>query len=280
MELFKIAQTEARENGSLVNTIVKEILHYDIMEALYRSDAVQDIVFQGGTALRLCYGGNRYSEDLDFVLKEGSSFTPELMKKFESIFVTTVKNKYGLKAKVDLPKERDTDKKGVNVDKWTAKVLIPSKSMQQPKINIEIADVPSYDNELKFIQSNYGSVSTTSALYVESLEEIMADKIIAVAGREYFKARDFWDIKWLQDKGIKIRKDLIELKKKDYSIENFSEKFRAKIELLDQPKIQSLFKKEMERFLDIDTIKIIHLQGGIDSILNASRNLTPIVASD
>ncbi|MDD3325437.1 MAG: nucleotidyl transferase AbiEii/AbiGii toxin family protein [Sulfurospirillaceae bacterium] len=90
MELFKIATKEAKGNGVLVDTIVKEILHYDIMEALYRSDVARDIVFQGGTALRLCYGGNRYSEDLDFVLREGSHFTPSLMIKFEDVFTDAV----------------------------------------------------------------------------------------------------------------------------------------------------------------------------------------------
>lgn len=277
MDLITLAQKEAGANQELVDTIVKEILHYDIMDALYRSDVVKDIVFQGGTALRLCYGGNRYSEDLDFVLSKDGNFNPDMMEQFKKVFISTIQKKYGLEAQIKLPKEKTNDST-VTVDKWTAKILIPSRQRQQPKINIEIANVPSYDNSLKFIHNNYGSVNVTSALYVETLEEILADKVIAVAGREYFKARDFWDIKWLRDKGVALKENLIESKQKDYGIEAFEEKFRAKINLLNDPRIQQQFKNEMMRFLDIDSTKILDFPGGIDHIFDASRTLLPIIS--
>ena len=47
--------------------IRKELLHYDILFCLGRSGMLDNLVFQGGTSLRLCYGSRRYSEDLDFV---------------------------------------------------------------------------------------------------------------------------------------------------------------------------------------------------------------------
>ena len=46
--------------------IEKEILHYDILFCLDQAGLLKDLVFQGGTCLRLCYGANRFSEDLDF----------------------------------------------------------------------------------------------------------------------------------------------------------------------------------------------------------------------
>jgi len=39
------------------------VQHLLLNQLYYRS---QDLIFKGGTALRLVYGGNRYSEDLDF----------------------------------------------------------------------------------------------------------------------------------------------------------------------------------------------------------------------
>ena len=47
--------------------IEKELLHYDILFALEMEDLLDTLTFQGGTALRLCYGSQRFSEDLDFV---------------------------------------------------------------------------------------------------------------------------------------------------------------------------------------------------------------------
>ena len=46
--------------------VEKELLHYDIFHALDSEGLLKNIVFQGGTALRLCRGSARFSEDLDF----------------------------------------------------------------------------------------------------------------------------------------------------------------------------------------------------------------------
>ncbi|MDE0112414.1 MAG: hypothetical protein OXN84_09055 [Albidovulum sp.] len=40
-----------------------EILDYDIFNALVRAGLLADLVFQGGTALRFCRGGEWLSED-------------------------------------------------------------------------------------------------------------------------------------------------------------------------------------------------------------------------
>ena len=42
----------------------RDYLQHLILWLLYARS--QELVFKGGTALRLVYGGNRYSEDLDF----------------------------------------------------------------------------------------------------------------------------------------------------------------------------------------------------------------------
>lgn len=51
---------------NLRHTIFKEIMHYEILESLFSLQEIQNtLVFQGGTALRLCYNNDRYSEDKD-----------------------------------------------------------------------------------------------------------------------------------------------------------------------------------------------------------------------
>lgn len=44
-----------------------ETLQLILLDNLYAQSGSQDIIFQGGTALRWVYGGMRFSEDLDFV---------------------------------------------------------------------------------------------------------------------------------------------------------------------------------------------------------------------
>lgn len=47
--------------------VEKELLHYDLLFVLDRGGLLDNLTFQGGTALRLCYGSSRLSEDLDFL---------------------------------------------------------------------------------------------------------------------------------------------------------------------------------------------------------------------
>src|SRR5260370_42677894 len=62
-------------------TLVKEAIHLHLLSAMSDAGILRHAVFQGGTALRLCYGGDRYSEDLDFVCgKAGSYFTDVAFK--------------------------------------------------------------------------------------------------------------------------------------------------------------------------------------------------------
>jgi hypothetical protein len=48
------------------------------VSALSDARILRYVVFQGGTALRLCYGGERYSEDLDFVCGKSGSYLDKI----------------------------------------------------------------------------------------------------------------------------------------------------------------------------------------------------------
>ncbi len=53
--------------AALKPVIEKELIHYDIFFLLQQKELIlTNMAFIGGTCLRLCYGSNRYSEDLDF----------------------------------------------------------------------------------------------------------------------------------------------------------------------------------------------------------------------
>lgn len=46
--------------------VEKELFHQDILRILRESGVIDNLVFMGGTCLRLCYDSSRLSEDLDF----------------------------------------------------------------------------------------------------------------------------------------------------------------------------------------------------------------------
>ena len=66
-DLLALAGRYATQRRVPVATIIKEILHYEILFALNQSGAAALLTFQGGTSLRLCHGAPRFSEDLVFV---------------------------------------------------------------------------------------------------------------------------------------------------------------------------------------------------------------------
>ena len=57
------------ELEDLQPVVTKELIHYEIMWSLDNAGLLKDLTFHGGTALRLCYGANRMSEDS--TLQEG-----------------------------------------------------------------------------------------------------------------------------------------------------------------------------------------------------------------
>src|ERR1700757_2550529 len=58
--------------------LMKEAIHLHLLSALSEAGVLQYVIFQGGTALRLCYGGERYSEDLGFVCGKAGSYLTDV----------------------------------------------------------------------------------------------------------------------------------------------------------------------------------------------------------
>ena len=80
-------------DAEMEQNLVKEAIHLHLLSAMSEAGILRHAVFQGGTSLRLCYGGERYSEDLDFVCgKSGSYFTDiEFKDLIETALETTKK---------------------------------------------------------------------------------------------------------------------------------------------------------------------------------------------
>src|SRR3990167_4417759 len=81
--------------------IEKELFNYDILFALDSDGLLDTLTFQGGTSLRLCYGAQRFSEDLDFV--GGKDFTRERLEPIRDCIESYIGQRYGLEVSVKEP---------------------------------------------------------------------------------------------------------------------------------------------------------------------------------
>lgn len=239
--------------------VEKEILHYDIFYSLDRAGLLNDLVFQGGTSLRLCRGSSRFSEDLDFA--GGRDFTSQKMQAIKDCIEKHLGTRYGLLVEVKEPKEMAAlpDYENVRVDKWQVSVQTSPERRDLPRqrIKLEIANIPAYTRELVPLRQNYDFLLGYGQLLinVESLDEILADKVVAFpASVKNIRYRDIWDIAWLVQQGAKLEPSLVERKVIDYHIDHYAHLLDDAVVRLPELIDGKPFIEQMVRFIDADTI--------------------------
>lgn len=241
------AMQNTPDSHALQVVVEKELLHHDILREMSNVGFLKQLTFIGGTCLRAVYGSKRLSEDLDFT--GGVNFNSQSMGELTNIIKQSLYRKYELD--IDVSEPRNT---GGNVDTWKVKVVTRpcEKHMPMQQINIGICAVPSHDIRYDTLKNHYGINMGTNGLLVpvQSLEEIFADKIVAMAFRpNRLKHRDLWDIAYLVDKQIECPSSLVELKIADHK-QTKAELVNALSSRLETlPALSKSFDKEMRRFV-------------------------------
>lgn len=97
-------------------------------------------------------------------------------------------------------------------------------------------------------------VSTEGILVpVQSLEEILVDKLIALAYRaRRIKPRDIWDIVWIKQRGVVLSEALFDQKlaARSKQKQEFIEMLKVQLDKLRQDdEVHDDFNKEMSRFI-------------------------------
>lgn len=237
-----------------MRTIVeKELLHYELLDILERGGWLNGLVFQGGTALRLCYGALRLSEDLDF--SGGPDFSPRRMTGLAAALEKDLAAR-GLNAAVKSPK-RIADHRhsgGVGVSTWRIDIETQPgrRNMPKQKIKLDVDNATSRTRELHEVARNYDVLYDLGTLvHVQGREEILAGKLVAfsssVVNRNRPRHRDIWDIRWLMGNGVKLRADLVRAKAQDQRIPQAWMKIASEraVAIVRSPE----FSAEMRRFL-------------------------------
>ncbi|MEI6207950.1 MAG: nucleotidyl transferase AbiEii/AbiGii toxin family protein [Desulfuromonadales bacterium] len=260
MSLFELLVSQVMREKTALNSVAmvveKELLQHDILREMSGSGLLEKLTFMGGTCLRTCYGSNRLSEDLDFT--GGSNFSRESLEPLQALLIEKLRAKYGLDVEVSEPK-RETG----NVDTWKMKMVTRPEQKGTPvqRINIDICAVPSYDRRPMMLRNHYGVDMGTSGLILqaESREEILADKLVALALRPgRIKNRDLWDIVWLKQQGILLPMALLEKKIIDHhqTVDGFVTVLASRREfLVVDDGVRIAFEQEMKRFLPLNIVR-------------------------
>lgn len=260
MSLFDSLVDEAlkarADLATLRPVVEKELLHHDILREMSAAGLLSGLTFIGGTCLRACYGSARLSEDLDFT--GGKKFRRSDLAELGRVLTENLQSRYGLRVSVGAPV-----KTGGKVATWKMSVETRPESKHLPtqRIHVDICAIPSHDPRPMMLRNLYGVEMGTSGLILQaqSREEILADKIVALAFRENrIKNRDLWDIGWLRQQGVELPVALIPLKIRDHrhTPKKFITLLRGRTaDLNAKPEMRRDFIQEMRRFLPAATVR-------------------------
>lgn len=175
---------------------IREITQEVVLAALGRGDFFKQALFQGGTCLRIFYGLNRFSEDMNFILRETN---PDFQLKDHIKHLTDELAAYGYNIEItDRDKADVTVKKVFLKDDSLGKVIDLRHSnqagpMAKIRIKLEVDTNPpaGSGHELKYLDFPF-----VSSVAVQDRPSLFAGKLHALLCREYIKGRDWYDFIW------------------------------------------------------------------------------------
>jgi len=196
LEKYNPKTSEDRKNA------IKEVIQEIVLSGLARTGFFAKAAFYGGTALRIFYNLERFSEDLDFSL-----LIPDPDFRFESLIPILRNEVESLGLKVDIEekvKTKESNIKSVFVKGNTREhcllfypnrdqdiVILHSDEIIKVKFEIDI-DPPLYANT----EMKYRLLPSPYQVRVFDLPSLFAGKIDAVLRRNWrtrVKGRDFYD---------------------------------------------------------------------------------------
>jgi predicted nucleotidyltransferase component of viral defense system len=189
LSLKNIEQYYPENEKPFKKSMLREYLQYKILEIIFNSKYAQDLIFLGGTVLRIVYNNNRFSEDLDFdnfkiTEEQFADLANEVKKGLElQGYEVEIKNvfKGAYRSYIRMPK-----------------VLFDNdmSDMVEEKILIQIDTVPQafdYKKDTKILNK----FDVFTQIFTTPIDILLSQKIYAALNRDRAKGRDFFDIVFL-----------------------------------------------------------------------------------
>jgi len=199
-------QRIAQRHGVGMQVQERDYVQHLILWLLYSRS--QELIFKGGTALRLVYGGNRYSEDLDFNGPEDITVLQVLWEE-----VVAGLEDFGVGAEMRNQWVSDV---GYSVDVSFRGPLHDGRDRSTGKVRVDVNRRPEeVETRRELVTSEYDDVRPF-VVTVLTLDHLMAEKVRALLVRG--KPRDLYDLWLLLRRGAQPDGALIERKLAHYEM--------------------------------------------------------------
>ena len=200
-------QRMAQRYGVGLQAQERDYMQHLLLWLLYSRS--QELIFKGGTALRMVYGGPRYSEDLDF---NGQGDLTALQSSWKEI-VSRLAD-FGVTAEVRREWVSDV---GYSFDVSFQGPLFDGRDRSKGKVRVDVNRRPEeVEARRALVMSEYDDVRPF-VVTVLTPDHLLAEKIRALLVRG--KPRDLFDIWLLLNQGVRPDKTLIERKLALYEVE-------------------------------------------------------------
>jgi hypothetical protein len=241
-----IKKYDPQSETELINAL-KEIFQEITLLGLYRGGFFDKAAFYGGTSLRILYGLERFSEDLDFSLLEKNKnfdiekYFPSVVSEFEALGIEISLNKKSKSSDTNIESaflKNDTSIHTLNIE---AKGLENIHSGRKIKIKLEVDTNP----PLKFqTESKTLLLPMTFNVRTMTLPNLYAGKMHALLFRSWktrVKGRDWFDFEWYVKNNTPLNlehlcqrmKESGNFDKEILTKEEFAELLHNKIDTLD-----------------------------------------------
>lgn len=190
LENYKCASQQDEEMA------LREIAQEIALAALSRSNFLKTAIFQGGTCLRIFHSLERFSEDMDFILK-----APESRFEWQAYFksLETEFGVYGIDiAALDRSKTDETVKKAFIKSDSIGKVLTlryPQRRGQPRSVKIKF-EVDTNPPDGSTFEVRYHDFPFPFSAVIQDPSSLFAGKLHALLCRAYTKGRDWYDFAW------------------------------------------------------------------------------------
>jgi predicted nucleotidyltransferase component of viral defense system len=263
------------------------LLQLILLHTLYSQRGSDQLIFQGGTALRWIYGGQRASEDLDFV----SAMPPsELRKLLNHALPQThhlALSQFGTGAFEEKPR---------HVPSGCFRTFIlfsPANQRERINVRIEVEEIqsnrppahrkiPMMDCPQVFAAMKDGALTlpfSSSILMVETPEEILTDKVRALYERPYLKGRDLYDLWFLHSMlGAQIHLEQLDRRLDSY-VRPFRPARRAGFFLKKESKkeLSEALTTDLRRFLPSSVYKTLETSAFAPIFQSMEKILSPLI---
>lgn len=187
---------------------LKEIAQEIALLALSRSGFFRIAAFQGGTCLRILYGLERFSEDLDFVLKH-----PDKNFNWEN-YINNMQNEfnaygYSLTIKKKINLNKPIKMAFLKADSEGGLLILNDLRTNQPKLQVKL-EIDTNPPAGSIFELKYLDFPLPYSIQTQDLASLFASKSHALLCREYTKGRDWYDFSWYISRKTPINFELLD----------------------------------------------------------------------